>query len=410
MGDRPERQDAAAGRGQRGRDAARARGRGGRVPAGRAAARSRGGRGAARRRAGARARPAAGRSSGRRRRRTTPTEFLALVIAVKVVDSVEEAIEHVEALRLRALRGDPDRLGRGGARVPARRRRGGRVRQRVDEVHRRRRIRDGRRDRQLDPEAARAGPDRAARAVHVQVPRRGRRARRPSPRRGEVGLLGGTFNPPHIGHLVCAQEGLARGFGLERVLLVPAGVPPHKQVEGEPGPEGRVAMCAAAVAGDERLGVSRADVDREGPAYTVEAAAGAAGGAPEDELSFVVGGDMAHSLPAWREPEEVLALGGSAVAEREGVRARGDRRSGSPGCAGADERMEFFAMPRIDISSSLIRRRGGGRPARPLPRAGRRRRAHRAAGSRSRLSSRAAHERDHRQRSPTSPTRPSSPA
>ena len=180
-----------------------------------------------------------------------------------------------------------------------------------------------------------------------------------------LGLLGGTFNPPHIGHLICAQEALL-AFGLERVLLVPAGVPPHKRVEGDPGPEQRVAMCEAAVAGDERLAVSRADVDRDGPAYTVELLRALRAASPGDELFFIVGGDMAHSLPTWREPEEVLSLAMVAVAEREGV-AREDIAERLAGLRGAAERVAFFAMPRIDVSSSLIRRRvAAGLPVRYL--------------------------------------------
>ena len=180
-----------------------------------------------------------------------------------------------------------------------------------------------------------------------------------------LGLLGGTFNPPHIGHLICAQEALL-AFALDRVLLVPAGVPPHKEVDGDPGAEERVAMCEAAVAGDERLGVSRADVDRDGPAYTVELLRALRTAAPEDELVFIVGGDMAHSLPTWRAPEEVLALARLAVAEREGV-ARREITERLAGLRGAGERVDFFAMPRIDNSSSLIRRRAAaGLPVRYL--------------------------------------------
>lgn len=180
-----------------------------------------------------------------------------------------------------------------------------------------------------------------------------------------VGLLGGTFNPPHLGHLVCAQEAYV-AFGLDRVLLVPAGVPPHKEVEAEPGVEHRVAMCEAAVAGDERLAVSRADVDRTGPAYTVELLRALRAAAPDDELTFIVGGDMASSLPTWREPEAVLALARLAVAEREGVR-RADIVERLAGLAGAAERVDFFDMPRLDVSSSLLRRRAvAGAPLRYL--------------------------------------------
>jgi nicotinate-nucleotide adenylyltransferase len=180
-----------------------------------------------------------------------------------------------------------------------------------------------------------------------------------------VGLLGGTFNPPHMAHLVCAQEALVQ-LGLDRVLLVPAAEPPHKAVEADPGVAHRVAMCEAAVAGDERLGVSRADAERSGPAYTFELLRDLRAAAPDDELSFIVGGDMAYSLPTWREPEQVLALARLAVAEREGVR-RADIAERLSGLAGAPERIDFFDMPRIDISSSLLRRRAAtGGPLRYL--------------------------------------------
>ena len=178
----------------------------------------------------------------------------------------------------------------------------------------------------------------------------------------EVGLLGGTFNPPHLAHLVCAQEALLQ-LGLDRVLLVPVAVAPHKAIEADPGVEHRVAMCEAAVAGDDRFGVSRADADREGPSYTVDLLRALSG---DDELTFIVGGDMAFSLPAWRDPEGVLALAGIGVAEREGVR-RADISERLADLAGAAERVRFFDMPRLDISSSLIRRRAGaGLPVRYL--------------------------------------------
>jgi nicotinate-nucleotide adenylyltransferase len=180
-----------------------------------------------------------------------------------------------------------------------------------------------------------------------------------------VGLLGGTFNPPHLGHLVCGQEALDQ-LALERVLLVPAGRPPHKRIEADPGAEHRVAMCLAAVAGDARFGVSRVDVDRPGTSFSVDTLRALHGQAPGDDLTFIVGGDMAHSLPEWHEPEALLALAELGVAEREDVR-RADIAERIASLAGARDRVRFFAMPRIDISSSLIRRRAAaGRPLRYL--------------------------------------------
>jgi nicotinate-nucleotide adenylyltransferase len=181
-----------------------------------------------------------------------------------------------------------------------------------------------------------------------------------------VGLLGGTFNPPHIGHLIaatCAWEAI----GLDRVLLVPTGIPPHKEVPGgDPGPEHRVAMCRLAVAADDHLGVSRIDVDRPGVSYTVDTLAAVHAEHPDEELTFIVGGDMAYSLPTWREPERILELATLAVAEREGL-GRREISQRLDALTGGPARVEFFPMPRIDVSSSLLRERvAAGRTLRHL--------------------------------------------
>jgi nicotinate-nucleotide adenylyltransferase len=180
-----------------------------------------------------------------------------------------------------------------------------------------------------------------------------------------IGLLGGTFNPPHLGHLVCAQEAWSQ-LGLDRVLLVPVHTPPHKEVPDEPGVEHRVALCELAVAGDERLGVTRVEADVRGRSYTVDTLRKIDDLCPEDALTFIVGGDMASSLPTWREPEAVVALAELAVAERldHGREAILERLGGIPG---APDRVRFFDMPRIDVSSTLIRARvAAGEPVRYL--------------------------------------------
>ncbi len=178
-----------------------------------------------------------------------------------------------------------------------------------------------------------------------------------------VGLLGGTFNPPHVGHLVCAVQALAQ-LRLERVLLVPVHEPPHKAIEADPGVEHRVEMCRRAAAGEDRLAVSRADADVPGPSFTVATLRRLHEHSPGDQLTFIVGGDMALSLPTWREPEAVLELAELGVGEREGVR-RADIAE-RLGALGAD-RLRFFDMPRLDVSSSLIRRMiAAGLPIRHL--------------------------------------------
>ena len=180
-----------------------------------------------------------------------------------------------------------------------------------------------------------------------------------------VGILGGTFNPPHIGHLVCAQEARAQ-LGLDRVVLMPVHTAPHKEVLDDPGPEARLALCRAAIGGDDELDLSTLEIERGGPSYTVDTLRALHGSREGDDLTFIVGGDMASSLPAWREPEAVLELARLAVAEREEHR-RQEIAERLSGLHGADERVVFFTMPRLDISSSDIRRRvAEGRPVRWL--------------------------------------------
>ena len=170
-----------------------------------------------------------------------------------------------------------------------------------------------------------------------------------------VGILGGTFNPPHLGHLLMAQEAHAQ-LRLDIVVLVPVATPPHKELEDDPGAEARLRMCELAVAKDERFAVSRIELDRGGRSYTVDTLRQIHAAAPGDDLTFIVGGDMAHSLPTWHEPEGVLSLATLGVAEREGA-ARKDIVSRVSSVTGASERIRFFDMPRIDISSTLVRAR-----------------------------------------------------
>ena len=180
-----------------------------------------------------------------------------------------------------------------------------------------------------------------------------------------VGILGGTFNPPHLAHLVCAQEAYLQ-LSLDRVILMPARIPPHKPVQEEPGPEHRAELCRLAVRGDERrFEVSELEIARAGPSYTVDTLEELHAEAPDTELFLIVGGDIAAGLPEWHEPERVLALATLAVAKRRGtpqseVHEALERLRGG-------ERARFFEMPRIGISSTMIRDRvRAGTPIRYL--------------------------------------------
>ncbi len=162
-----------------------------------------------------------------------------------------------------------------------------------------------------------------------------------------------------------AQEAHAQ-LGLDEVVLVPVSIPPHKVAAGDPGGEVRLELCRLAIGDDPRFAVSRLELDRPGPSYTVDTLRQVHAATPEHDLTFIVGGDTAQSLPtAWRAPEEVLALATVAVAERDGV-ARAEIARSVAGLRGAD-RLAFFDMPRIDVSSSAIRARvRAGRPIRFL--------------------------------------------
>ncbi len=180
-----------------------------------------------------------------------------------------------------------------------------------------------------------------------------------------VGILGGTFNPPHLGHVACAVEARAQ-LGLERVLLMPVAAPPHKRAVGDPGAKERLELCARAVAAEPGVEVSRLEVDRGGPSYTAVTLRELHERAPEDDLTFIVGGDMALDIPAWREPDAVVALATLGVAERSGA-AREDIAERLRGTFGDRARVAFFDLPRLDISSTAVRRRVvEGRPYRYL--------------------------------------------
>ena len=178
-----------------------------------------------------------------------------------------------------------------------------------------------------------------------------------------IGILGGTFNPPHLGHLICAQEAYLQ-LGLDRVTLIPARIPPHKPVEDEPGPEHRLELCRLAIHGDEeRFAVSDAEIVREGPSYTVDTLEGLQSSAPDHELFLIVGSDIAAGLPNWHRPERVLSLATLAVAKRRGTsRAAVDEALRS---LAGNERTRFFRMPRIAVSSTMLRDRvRAGQPIR----------------------------------------------
>jgi nicotinate-nucleotide adenylyltransferase len=184
-----------------------------------------------------------------------------------------------------------------------------------------------------------------------------------------VGILGGTFNPPHLGHLALARCAL-RELDVERVVLMPAHGAPHKPSAEDPGPEHRLQMCRLTVEDVERVASCSLEIERAGPSYTVDTLRAIHASHPDARLTFIVGADMAKTLPAWREPQELLELAELAVAEREGA-GREDVLGALAALNGKDAGgpvgVSFLAMEAVPVSSSLVRERvASGEPVEEL--------------------------------------------
>ena len=173
-----------------------------------------------------------------------------------------------------------------------------------------------------------------------------------------IGVIGGTFDPIHTGHLIIAQEALTR-LELDRVLFVPAGQPPHKLEREITDPERRFEMVRLAVAGNARFSVSRVDLDRDGPCYTVDTIGLLQRTWGEDtRLYFVIGADSLSELPTWRQPERLLRLCQVVAVARPGHQM--DLQALDRLLPGAASRVRLLDAPTLDISSTEIRRRVAG--------------------------------------------------
>jgi nicotinate-nucleotide adenylyltransferase len=174
-----------------------------------------------------------------------------------------------------------------------------------------------------------------------------------------LGVLGGTFNPPHAGHTALARAALGE-LGLERVLLVPARVAPHKRLAEDPGPGHRLKMCRLAAEDEPGLEVSTLELDRPGPSYTVDTLNLIHANHPQVPLTLIVGADVALTLPLWRRPREIARLARLAVAVRTGT----ERDAVLAALRTLDKAAPvFLAMDPVEASSSDIRARvAAGRP------------------------------------------------
>jgi nicotinate-nucleotide adenylyltransferase len=183
--------------------------------------------------------------------------------------------------------------------------------------------------------------------------------------RGATGVFGGTFDPIHLAHLAVAES--ARDtFGLRRVLFIPAAQPPHKPDKPITPVEHRLAMVEAAVAGNPGFQVSRIEVDRPGPSYTVDTVTALHEDEASDRLALILSAESFLELPTWREPARILELADLVVVPRDGYREAdgGFLTSAFPGTPAT---ACFLDGPRIRLSASEIRQRAAaGRSIRYL--------------------------------------------
>ncbi|MGQ0560354.1 MAG: nicotinate-nucleotide adenylyltransferase [Gemmatimonadota bacterium] len=172
-----------------------------------------------------------------------------------------------------------------------------------------------------------------------------------------IGIFGGTFDPPHAGHLIAAQDACA-ALSLDRLIFVPAAQPPHKQHGAISPADVRLAMLRAAVADDPLFEVSTVELERTGPSYMVDTLRALARLFPGDALHLLIGVDQVREFSSWREPQAILRLARVVMLARTGTEAPGPE---------AGFVRQTVAVTRVDISSTLIRARiAAGEPIRYL--------------------------------------------
>lgn len=185
-----------------------------------------------------------------------------------------------------------------------------------------------------------------------------------------LGIFGGTFDPIHLAHLIIAQE-VIRIVRLDRILFIPASVPPHKAYAGMAPAAMRYEMVRLAIEGNPDFTLSDSELRRDGPSYTVETLQELRRSFPSEVTFFLlIGEDNVQELPTWYHPEEIfdfctmLVVSRSLMADRSGGVVDGRYKGGDPEFI---ERVQFVRTPLIDISSTEIRRRvASGEPIRYL--------------------------------------------
>ncbi len=164
-----------------------------------------------------------------------------------------------------------------------------------------------------------------------------------------LGILGGTFDPPHIGHLIAAQD-VRNALSLDRVLFVPAAEPPHKRGRALTPAPLRLEMVRAALAGVDGFDVSDIELRRAGPSYSVDTLRELSAANPGVRLFFIIGADQFRELHTWRAPLDVARLARLVVMHRDSL---------SPDAMASPLDVEYgtVRVTRIDVSSTMLRAR-----------------------------------------------------
>lgn len=162
----------------------------------------------------------------------------------------------------------------------------------------------------------------------------------------KAGLFGGTFDPPHVGHLIVAQDALI-ALQLDLIVFMPAATPPHKRDRRITPPQHRVRMLELAIAGNAAFTIDRTELDRPGPSWTVDTLRELQAREPDTDWTLLIGADQYVEFDTWKDPDAVRRLAGIGVMGRAGT-------GFSPDPDGPDTHVD---VTRIDISSTAIRQR-----------------------------------------------------
>ena len=186
---------------------------------------------------------------------------------------------------------------------------------------------------------------------------------------GRIGILGGTFDPPHIGHLWLATL-VADALDLDRVLFMPAAHPPHKPQQRLTRTTDRLLMTRLAIQGEPQFELTMIETERPGPSYTIESVEQLREAHPDAQLFLLMAADSLQQIESWREPDRLLSMVEWAVGPRPGTQMP-DHEGLAARFGSAASRIHLLDGPSLDVSSSQIRERvASGRAIRYLvPRA-----------------------------------------